>query len=202
MGSFISFPIKETEPSYVDHSQCAYTGELKTESTGPVGPKNTFEEVTESFFSEQLTRRTEILAARLKIKAMDMNAILNLFPEWNTEYVMDLKAQFQTFDLNNDGLIDFKELQVVLDEIGDTTDEETRRRTFQEMDNDESGAIDFEEYLALIHMVTSATSEDEINKRDTLRVGAGAIVGGEERSENASKLRKLSIVQQITHGLF
>ena len=37
----------------------------------------------------------------------------------------------------------------MLNQLGDTSDEETRWQYFREMDNDGSGGVDFEEYLAV-----------------------------------------------------
>ena len=36
---------------------------------------------------------------------------------------------------------------MVLDELGDTSSEQDRRKYFDQLDDDQSGAIDFEEYL-------------------------------------------------------
>ena len=41
---------------------------------------------------------------------MDVEAIRAKYPNWTADAVLDLKAQFQSFDLNLDGLIDFQEL--------------------------------------------------------------------------------------------
>ena len=38
------------------------------------------------------------------------NKYLEKFPKFTTQLISDLKIQFQTFDLNQDGLIDFHEL--------------------------------------------------------------------------------------------
>ena len=32
------------------------------------------------------------------------------YPHWSVDQIMDLKAQFQIFDVNADGLIDFVEM--------------------------------------------------------------------------------------------
>ena len=37
------------------------------------------------------------------------------FPRFTESDILDLKLQFQTFDLNQDGIIDYKELWVVCD---------------------------------------------------------------------------------------
>lgn len=66
------------------------------------------------------------------------------FPNITEQELMDLKMQFQTFDLNMDGLIDYNELGQVLDDLGDKSSIERRRQYFEDMDADGSGAIDFE----------------------------------------------------------
>ena len=59
--------------------------------------------------------------------------------------------QIQTFDMNQDSLIDYEELMQVLDDLGDTSDEEMRNNYFNEVDEDGSGAIDFEELIWLVY---------------------------------------------------
>ena len=59
--------------------------------------------------------------------------------------------QIQTFDMNQDSLIDYEELMQVLDDLGDTSDEEMRNNYFNEVDEDGSGAIDFEEFIWLVY---------------------------------------------------
>lgn len=71
------------------------------------------------------------------------------FPEITEQEIFDLKLQFQTFDLNRDGLIDYNELGQVLDDLGDRSVGARRQQYFDEMDVDGSGAIDFEEFLAV-----------------------------------------------------
>ena len=40
----------------------------------------------------------------------DFRSLINEFPEFKEGDIVDLRLQFQTFDLNQDGIIDFKEL--------------------------------------------------------------------------------------------
>ena len=49
--------------------------------------------------------------------------------------------QLQTFDMNQDSVIDYEELMQVFDELGDTSDEEMRNNYFNEVDEDGSGAF-------------------------------------------------------------
>lgn len=40
----------------------------------------------------------------------DFRSLIEEFPEFKESDIVDLRLQFQTFDLNQDGIIDFKEL--------------------------------------------------------------------------------------------
>ena len=42
----------------------------------------------------------------------DFKSLIKEFPEFNESDIVDLRLQFQTFDINQDGIIDFKELYV------------------------------------------------------------------------------------------
>lgn len=181
----------ETVLAYQDKERCATSGRYVTKHLTDTDETHVFEDSTDDTFDEIIDSRKDVIAAKLKYKEMDVETIKNRFPHWTDEMILDLKAQFQTFDINLDGLIDFQELGHVLNELGDTSDEAARRRYFEELDEDGSGAIDFEEYLALIDAVLSGKSK--LNKIGQLC---------QSGSENAQKLRQLSIVQQIDHGLF
>jgi Ca2+-binding EF-hand superfamily protein len=67
--------------------------------------------------------------------------------EWKNHSLEALIVVFRTIDINEDGLIDFYELCSVLDEIGDDTTEQQRRKYFLNIDLDHSEGIDFEEFL-------------------------------------------------------
>jgi len=195
MGNVIYFPIKREQSSYTDSTKCTSTGKRFANYSGNDGPLNAFEEITEQFFHDLLLKRQDVLRAKMKIKDMDMKKIREKYPLWTYEDLMDLKAQFQTFDINQDGLIDFEELNSVLEEIGDESSEDTRQNLFNEMDEDGSGGIDFEEYLTLLHTLTKGASA-------MMPVSQCLGVLQQEGTENAQRVRKLSVAQQIQNGLF
>ncbi|KAL9980970.1 hypothetical protein ACROYT_G009619 [Oculina patagonica] len=93
----------------------------------------------------------------------DFRSLIEEFPEFKEGDIVDLRLQFQTFDLNQDGIIDFKELMQVLDDLGDRSEPSVRQQYFNEIDKDGSGAIDFEEFLALIYQLRKKT--DVFNER-------------------------------------
>ena len=51
---------------------------------------------------------------------------------------------------------------IILDELGDTTDDEVRKQCFDELDEDDSNAIDFEEYLMVSLLVDVFIKTDRI----------------------------------------
>ena len=151
-----------------------------------------FEEVTTKLFLELMEIRLESAASKKKIKEMEATDVLDQYPMWTSDDILDFKAQFQSFDINQDGLIDFHELSCVLTELGDESDLATRETLFREMDVDNSGGIDFEEYLELLYHVLEEKGE-----------GTRAIAMlNQDTTENSQKVRRLSVVQQIEHGLF
>ena len=40
----------------------------------------------------------------------DFRALIKVFPDFKESDIVDLRLQFQTFDLNQDGIIDYQEL--------------------------------------------------------------------------------------------
>lgn len=189
----ISFPVKRRQFCFRDPLDYAVTGDRKTESIIFDGPQNPFESLTADLFLPIIEERMNIIGAREKFRNFNASMLKEKFPNWTMEQILDLKSQFQTFDLNQDGLIDFQELSNVLDELGDESDEETRRRYFRELDEDNSGAVDFEEYLTLVNAMSSKQG-----KITSTKLGFICSKG----SENANRLRKMSVVQQIDNGLF
>ena len=64
----------------------------------------------------------------------NMQKWLEQWPKWSETDMADLRDQFNSFDLNSDGMIDLYELSIVLDRLGDTTDEAARKRHFDAVD--------------------------------------------------------------------
>lgn len=61
--------------------------------------------------------------------------------------------------VNEDGMIDYQELNAVLDTLGDTTSEAERREYFNSVDTDNSNGVDYEEFLELVHKVLIGKAE-------------------------------------------
>jgi len=192
MGIRVSYFSDLDTISYCDTSRVSSAGNTHTPfHYDRDKPNNPFERAVENIFQEVLDERRATINAKAKYREMKVESIKARYPQWSYEQIMDLKAQFQTFDLNQDGLIDFQELCAVLDELGDRSNSESRRQYFEELDEDGSGAVDFDEYLTLVHSVLSGNS--------SLNTIGQLCKNG---TENAQRLRQLSIIQQIDYGLF
>lgn len=124
--------------------------------------------------------------AKLKFHEIDIGKLKKQYPHWDVEDILDFKALFQSFDLNGDGVIDFRELCLGLDELGDTTKPEERRLHFTTLDVDSSGVVDFEEYLVLVNMMLK-------NKQKALFYNAEV---------TPRNIRQLSVGKRLEHGLF
>ncbi|CAH1800795.1 unnamed protein product [Owenia fusiformis] len=201
MGNIISFPVVNPPITFEMDTDFAPTGERIVEKKRRT---NRFERITEDFFQYLLEERAEIIKAKQKFLEVDMEAILARYPRWTADDIQDYKTQFQTFDPNLDGLIDFNELCSVLDELGDKTTTATRRKYFDQVDVDRSNGIDFEEFLELIWVVSKPkdpeldSDEEAENEEAGNQLGELCLKGG----ETAQRVRRLSVVQQMQQGLF
>ncbi|XP_031551458.1 calmodulin-related protein-like [Actinia tenebrosa] len=154
-----------------------------------------FKRIQAQYWSKLIEERKKMALNRRKFQEMgekDFQTLAEEFPKFDMSDILDLRLQFQTFDINQDGIIDFNELMQVLDDLGDNSDEKIREEYFQQIDVDGSGAIDFEEFLGLIHKLRSET-EDEFGKLGSLcRRG----------TDNIQRVRQLSVTEQMQTGLF
>eukprot|EP00056_Hartaetosiga_gracilis_P022484 m.30882 g.30882 ORF g.30882 m.30882 type:complete len:211 (+) comp9671_c0_seq1:166-798(+) len=112
-----------------------------------------FYSVQKKYWRQLKEDRSKSIFARKKLSDNNISKWKTLYPCWTESDFADLKDQFHSFDVNQDGMIDFEEMCTVLDEIGDATNQTQRRKGFDEVDIDDSGTIDFEEFLALVHKV-------------------------------------------------
>jgi len=195
MGISPSFPRKHTPVSYVPKSYFTCVGKRRRDDY--TGQTTFFHKIQQNYWSELLLERTKEMEAKNKFRDMDQETtehFLLRFPNFSENELSDLRLQFQTFDLNQDNLIDYKELMQVLDDLGDTSGPERREQYFQEVDEDGSGAIDFEEFIGLIHRLQYEQEDD----REMNNLGLLCKLGG----ENLQTLRKISLSEKLLNGLF
>lgn len=188
MGIKISFLVKDTPVRYKKNSEFDATGKEHNDDLKST-KGNEFERVTQAFFKKVIAHRRDLQAARKKFVDFNPQKLLQKFPFWDVERILDLKSQFLMFDLNQDGLIDFEELCQVLDDMGDTSSVVLRRSYFDKIDKDKSNTVDFEEFNELIYRV---------------QFGECGCIGEacKRTADQTTKIRKMAIIQQIQHGLF
>ncbi|XP_078361341.1 uncharacterized protein LOC144645661 [Oculina patagonica] len=199
MGCAPSYPITRSPIIYEPNAYFNITGTRKTHGENEL--KNTeFQNIQEHYWEKLLQERRRSAVNRRKFQEMgekDFRSLIEEFPEFKEGDIVDLRLQFQTFDLNQDGIIDFKELMQVLDDLGDRSEPSVRQQYFNEIDKDGSGAIDFEEFLALIYQLRKKT--DVFNERSEFgQIGSLCKRG----TDNIQRVRKLSVAKQMLTGLF
>eukprot|EP00041_Stephanoeca_diplocostata_P007272 m.101632 g.101632 ORF g.101632 m.101632 type:complete len:202 (-) comp16813_c0_seq5:744-1349(-) len=138
-----------------------------------------------------LDQRSKCSDAKRKLNETSITDYLQRYETWSEADVLSLRDQFMSFDTNCDGLIDYHELNTVLDNLGDTTSVEDRREYFSVIDADDSEGIDFEEFLQLVHGILVGTTQ-EWTGFDRLC---------EETLNQKSACNRLSITQQVAAGL-
>ncbi|XP_066296556.1 uncharacterized protein [Branchiostoma lanceolatum] len=174
----------ERESLYNAAGACTFPEMRKSAPTGA-------ETVCTAHCSDLLADRLAIKEARMLFENTNYDELIEQYPQWSVDDINAFRMQFKSFDLNQDGLIDYRELCQVLDEMGDESKEEVRRDYFAKVDVDGSGAVDFEEFLGLIDQVTSSADS-----------GGGLGMMCSRGTESVRKLRRLTFEQQLNYGLF
>jgi len=115
-----------------------------------------------------------------------------------------VKAAFDKFDADNNGLITYEELEAVFTGIGGFASKEDLRKIIESVDEDNDGCINFQEFLALSMKLQSSSTEDNLKKlfsgmdadgdrfltKEELSAGMSKFLGREptaEQLENALK---------------
>jgi hypothetical protein len=139
MGCRPSFPLQ----AHISFSPPKHFGGLPVKA--PEDGRESFYHWVQAPYWDKLDKqREEIAATRDKFAGIEQSGMPT---EWKNHSLEALIVVFRTIDINEDGLIDFYELCSVLDEIGDDTTEQQRRKYFLNIDLDHSEGIDFEEFL-------------------------------------------------------
>ncbi|XP_071495737.1 uncharacterized protein [Diadema antillarum] len=152
MGLNPSFPIPVPKTNISFEAADMFTSNGK-EKKRPVFDKTGFESATEKNFHRFVEQRRKAKLAKQKFE--DLDGLMKKFKAYTLGQIEDFKMQFMTFDVNQDGLIDFPELVNALDELGDTSSIDERLAAFSQIDTDNSDSIDFEEFMQLLTTVAS-----------------------------------------------
>jgi len=113
------------------------------------------------------------------------------YPQWKEADLANLRDQFMSFDINEDGLIDESELSQVLDTLGDKTSDAERHAYFGRVDQDMSDGVDFEEFLELVHSVVTGNADAQC--------GFGKVYI--ETATNTAACNDLDVTEQLKFGL-
>lgn len=191
MGNFMQYQLQPEAISY--HRQQDYNalGERKSDV---VKDENEIDLLHRTYCADIFSQRKHINEKRKLLTDVSDEAYAKRFPQWEPEDIGDFKVQFEIFDLNRDGLIDYKEMNMVLDEFGEVSSPEDRWKYFKEIDLDASKTIDFEEFLLVLNKLQQAAGQGK----------AGGTIGNiiAKGAHQVKNLRRMSVYKQLTNGLF
>lgn len=154
---------------------------------------NPYEAIMQEFCAGMIQERKAVKRAKKRFQEATLRNIREKYPNWDDNFILDTKAKFQTFDTNQDGVIDFLELSQAMDEWGDTTATEARRKIFDHVNTDHSDGIDFEQFCVLVDNIKEKR-DDEVAEALAPIIDYGA--------DGIHAMRQLYIEDQLYHGLF
>ncbi|XP_003727589.1 troponin C [Strongylocentrotus purpuratus] len=190
MGLNPSFPIPVPKTIISFEPEISYnTSGVKKKDIEIEYDKTGFESATEKNFQAFVEERKKAREARERFE--DLDALQKKFTRYTLAQLETFKFQFMSFDINQDGLIDYHELQIALDELGDSSTKQERRLAFDQIDVDHSDSIDFEEFIELLTVVSKDGSlSDAIGKMC------------KRGTDKMSIIRTMSVDRQLQLGLF
>nr|XP_039268086.1 calmodulin-like protein 10 [Styela clava] len=189
MGNLMSYPLQPEIISYHRPQDYNSFGERKNIPK----EENVIEKLHYAHLEEVFASRQNSNTRRKLLDVSD-EEYAKKFPQWSPAEISNFKAQFLIFDSNRDGILDFIEMNSVLDEFGESSKPNERWRCFNSMDIDHSGTVDFEEFLIVISRLQRADKKDPVEENILNIVTRGA--------RQVAKLRNMSVSQQIADGLF
>lgn len=81
-------------------------------------------------------------------------------PHRNTSKQQELKEAFNAFDKDGDGVINVKELQAMMEKLGDRLSMEEAQQLIEEVDLDNDGSVNFYEFSIMMGIQKPANSRD------------------------------------------
>ncbi|XP_013419291.1 uncharacterized protein LOC106179995 [Lingula anatina] len=189
MGIRLSFPLKKPPICYYDRVEYIATGKQKTEEGEAPNTRSPLQETSEQFFASFHLARRRMLKAGRKFEDIPTEVLLHRFPQWDEEDIWELKAEFQTFDFNQDGILDFNELTELLDTMGDDSSEGLRLLGLRAINFKDSQGIDFEQFLQYVYNIIKKTENTQLQVMQV------------QSKEKNRTLQKLHFFQQVDYGL-
>ena len=193
MGNFFYYPLQRKRYSYHREEDYDIFGERKHSDK----TENILHELHKKYCYKMFEKVRLVQEKVNLIVQVSDEAFSRRFPNWDVRDISSLKCQFEVFDLNRDGLIDFREMTTVLDGLGDTSLSLKRQATFDFIDLDGSNAIDFEEFLVFISKM-----EVEVLGHNDIRDATSFYSIVKLGVEHIKTIRNISIYKQLSNGVF
>lgn len=110
---------------------------------------------------------------------------------------------FKKFDIDNNGLISYDELELVFSEIGGFASKEDLRKIIESVDEDHDGSINFQEFLALSMKLQSESTAESLQQLfSTMDSDGDRFLTREELSQGMTKfLGKAPTESQLDKAL-
>merc|ERR1711881_691418 len=115
MGQYMSYPLQQEVICYhrrQDYDHCGNKKDIPEEI-------NELDRLHREFCEDIFKQRMKTSERRKLLTEVSDESYAKRFLNWDAEDIGDFKIQFEVFDLNRDGLIDFKEMNMVLNTFGD-----------------------------------------------------------------------------------
>ena len=190
MGNFFYYPLEAEATSY--HRRQDYNS-LGVRKATIIREDNEIDKLHRNYCSEIFMTRKTSSEKRLLLTLED-ETYAQRYPQWNVDDISNFKVQFQLFDMNADGLIDFRELAFVLDHVGENSRPDERSICFDEIDLDGTGTIDFEEFLVILSWLQREESTTKTGGNIGYIITRGA--------SQVNQIRKMSVFKQLVNGIF
>ncbi|XP_072382984.1 uncharacterized protein [Diabrotica undecimpunctata] len=181
ISGILDYPLKPTR-------YCAFIPEVpqdeKVDSeTEEEETESKYDKLVKDFNKKLLENRTE-KRQRIDGKSWEEKNLAINFPDWNESTISYLHSLFLTFLNESNKMIDFEAFSCILLCLWSDCDLEKRRKRFTVIDTNQDGFIDYLDFLELIYFY------------DNLADAARKI------AEQTQFINKLSIGEQLEHGLF
>ncbi|KAG5286108.1 hypothetical protein AALO_G00011030 [Alosa alosa] len=193
MGMSLSYPLVNEPESYVDP-------DFDEESNSMDFGKE-LHDITLSFCYDMIQHRIRSIREKAKFQMMDddwpsfVENWKQLYPEWTTDDFLNLRHQFEFFDICGDKLLNFTDFCAALDLVNYSDSEEKRRALFDRADFQKYHSINLEEYLQLMYdikkgmpIVKRPETEEELDQSDV--------------QELVNKVAHLDPFRQMCYGVF
>ena len=191
MGNFMYYPLEAEATSY--HRREDYNA-LGVRRADVVKEENEIDRLHRVYCAKIFAERKTAQEKRHLLSVDDFE-YTKRYQFWEADDISDFKAMFKYFDSNGDGLIDFQEMNHMLNQLGEISSEEERYVVFEKIDVDKSKTIDFEEFLMFLDRVREEKSfETPFGKKLEGIVKHGA--------QQINNVRQMSVYRQIANGFF